>query len=510
MNTFISYLKKWVSICPKNLAVSDEKVAFTYKELKCVVAGLQKAYLKIGISKGDIVGVSHVNGCFLVANYLALFGLGVLIIPFPDEGEVKEYLKIFEEIIPKYIIYSKNTSIIYEGVRKKIKFKDNEDAVNYVVEGKEVNKKIQNIKINENIEFKCTPLVMHIVNNELYDLEEGKQYWNITSGSTGKIKIANVSTSKIILNAIASNRCFPLTSEDNYCCLFSTGMHPHELFARPLVAGSGNVLLRSNSIARLDSYIFEKKITQMVAVPAIYKILLQIKLTKANWINVKYLLSGGEVTNYFIRKEFFKATGKKIIPVWGSTETSGLVFYVPEDLLLQEDNYIGIPLPEYKVKVDDRTNRLLIKGLACFDGYCNVDNNKYFTEDGYYMSDDIVERNEFGVYQYHGRIDDIVKIKGKKVNLSLLQKEFGKLDGVVFVQVVCIEIEDEKVLGIFCVMREGKGLNCTEINKQINGNIPYQLIDLKTMPLLPSKKVDRKKLEIILKDILTSKRIVKE
>ena len=95
MNTFISYLKKWVSICPKNLAVSDEKVAFTYKELKCVVAGLQKAYLKIGISKGDIVGVSHVNGCFLVANYLALFGLGVLIIPFPDEGEVKEYLKIF-------------------------------------------------------------------------------------------------------------------------------------------------------------------------------------------------------------------------------------------------------------------------------------------------------------------------------------------------------------------------------------------------------------------------------
>lgn len=500
MNTLISFLKKWASICPEHLAVTDEKITFTYKELRQVVAKLQKAYLKVGISKGDIVGVAHINGCFLVANYLALFGLGVSVIPFPDEGEVQEYLKIFEEIVPKCVIYSKSTSVICEGVRKKISFQDNEKIVNYVVEGKEIYEKIRKVNTSENIVFKYIPLAMSKSDSDLYDLEGGNQYWNITSGSTGRIKIANVSTSKIVLNAIASNRCFPLTLEDNYCCMFSTGMHPHELFTRPLVAGSGNVLLRSNSVVRLDRYIAEKRITQIVAVPAIYKTLLQMTLKKENWKNIKYLLSGGEVTNYYIRKKFYEVTGKKITPVWGSTETSGLTFFVPEELLLQEDNYIGIHLPEYQVRIDEKTGRLQIKGLACFDGYCNVDNARYFTEDGYYISDDLVICNECGVYQYQGRIDDIVKIKGKKRNLSLLKKELGKLDGVVCIEVICTEIENERVLGIFCVMRGEKRISQAMINKQINGDIPYKLMYLKTMPLLPSKKTDRKKLELMLRN----------
>lgn len=499
MKTFISYLKKWATDRPDSLAVSDEKSKFSYRELADKVSELQVAYIELGINKGDVIGVAHVSSCLLVANYLALFGLGAHLLPLPDEGEKSDYLKVFEEVIPKYIIYSSNAGIIYEE-KQKIHFLCDDVADNYVVEGKEVLQKLECINGNKDLGFKSIPVIIGKASEELYDLEEGKQYLNITSGSTGKIKIANVSTYKIILNAIASNNSFPLKYNDNYCCMFSTGMHPHELFAKPLIAGSGNVLLRLSSIIRFDKYVYEKNITQIVAVPAIYKILLEIGLNKHNWSNVKYILSGGEITNYFVRKEFFAATEKKIIPVWGSTETTGLVFYVPEELLLTEDNYIGVPLPEYSVKVEDETNRLMIKGAACFEGYCNVDNNKYFSKDGYYITDDIVKKDERGIYQYCGRINEIVKINGKKVNLSLLKQALLKEEEVANVEIICNEVDNDKLLGVFCVLKRGKKLNYDSVSRLLSVKAKYHIFILDTFPLLPSKKIDYVKLKSMVQE----------
>lgn len=499
MKTFISYLKMWAVDRPNSLAVSDENSMFTYKELANKVSALQETYIKIGIKKGDVIGVAHVSSCLLVANYLALFGLGALLLPLPDEGEVSDYLKVFKEIIPKYIIYSTNARIILDK-KQKINFLCNTVADNYVVEGKEVLQKLEVVNRDIGLEFRSIPVINDKLSETLYDLEGDKQYLNITSGSTGRIKIANVSTYKIILNAIASNNCFPLKQNDNYCCMFSTGMHPHELFARPLIAGSGNVLLRSSSIVRFDKYVYEKEITQIVAVPAIYKILLEIGLNKDNWSNVKYILSGGETTNYFVRKEFYAATKKKIIPVWGSTETTGLVFYVPEELLLTEDNYIGVSLPEYNVKVDEKTNRLMIKGTACFEGYCNVDNSKYFSKDGYYITDDIVKKDERNIYQYCGRINEIVKINGKKVNLSLLKHELSKLEEIANVEIICTEVDNDKILGVFCMLKKGKQLNHDNVSKLLSGKARYHVFVLDTIPLLPSKKIDYVKLKSMVQE----------
>ncbi len=488
LKTLIGYLKKWAMERPDGLAVADEKVSFSYKELANKVSELQVAYKELGVDKGNVIGLAHINSCLLVANYLALFGIGAFLIPLPDEGAVEDYQKIFAEVIPKYVIYSANTKIICEEKRK-IQFACNTVADNYAVEGNEILSKLERLSENKNLELECIPVNTHGVSAELFDLEEGKQYLNITSGSTGRIKIANVSTYNIILNAIASNNRFPINRNDNYCCLFSTGMHPHELFARPLIAGSGNVLLRSGSIIRFDRYVAEKNITHIVAVPSIYKLLLELGLHKENWNNVKSLLSGGEVTNYFVRKEFYAATGKKIIPVWGSTETTGLVFYVPEEFLLVEDNYIGIPLPEYSVKIEEETNRLMIKGEACFNGYWNVDNKKYFSEDGFYITDDIVD-SEKGVYRYCGRINQIVKINGKKVNLALLRQEVTKQEEIAGVEIICAEIDNDKMLGVFCVLKEGKELNHDNLSTLLSSKVRYKVFILDRFPLLPSKKIN--------------------
>lgn len=505
MQTLISYVNKWAITRGEQIAISDEENIITYKELKDIICKLQKFYLDYGLERGDIVGIACIKDYMLIAHYLALFGLGISIVPLPCEANLNELTKIILDIKPKYIIISSKTCIINQGIKHKIYIDGNNTSNSYIINGiTELISICESIKYNK-IVIKADPVETFNFNDFIYDLENEneKQYFNLTSGSTANVKIANVSTSKIIANAIAVNDYFILNKNDNYCCMFSTDMHPHELFARSLIAGCGTILLKAKSIKNMNEYIVKKNITQIMAVPSIYNTLLDIGTDKKYWNNVKYILSSGEPTNYILRKNFYSITGKKIIPVWGSTETTGVVFYVPERKVLDSNNYIGIPFKGYQVKIDDNTSELLIKGKSCFDGYRNEKKDNLFTLDGYYKTKDIAEKDENNIYKFCGRTDDIVKINGRKINLALIKNKLESLQFVHNIEIVHTQTsKSENILGIFCVKNEKKILNDEIIRNQLNNilNTPirFEIINLESMPTLSSNKINRQALKNIL------------
>jgi long-chain acyl-CoA synthetase len=107
--------------------------------------------------------------------------------------------------------------------------------------------------------------------------------------------------------------------------MFPVSSHPHELFARPLYLGGTIVLTDTIYPKSIAAAISEHRVTCMMAVASIYDTL--ARLQEASLFNLSSLRipeSGGMHTNPILAQKFKERFEVPVIPVWGSTETSGM------------------------------------------------------------------------------------------------------------------------------------------------------------------------------------------
>ncbi|WP_214803158.1 class I adenylate-forming enzyme family protein [Exiguobacterium sp. ERU656] len=472
MDTLIQYVEFWAEKQGNKIALIDRNNSWSYKKLKNKISDLQRFFTEYGLKKGDTIGFSGEKSVNLVSVYISLFGLGINVVPLPEKMNVNkkidETLRISNcDYVIKHDYYNDEFWI---------------DAVNDFLnceKGKRINIRS---KSNES--------------SELIDFDE-KTYFNLTSGSTGDPKIVNVKNKKLIFNAKAVNAKYPMLTSDCYTCFFSTDMHPHELFVKPLISGAKCLLINTDELINLDNILRKNNISHMLLTPHTLKSMLKISKDFNSWSSIKNILIGGEFVPLSLRKSCFEKTGRLVTVAWGSTETSGISITLPEEIAFTDESFIGEALPGYEVKVDKETKELLIKSDSCLDSYKNFNGENPLTTDGFYKTGDLAEISEDGLIKLNGRKNSLVKVNGRKIPLNILEIKALKIPELD--EVYVMNHIDESLITVFYSADTKYQSKVRVLLKNLLeihlSDVSYRIVYLEEIPKLENGKTNRDYLE---------------
>ena len=125
-----------------------------------------------------------------------------------------------------------------------------------------------------------------------------------------------------------------------------------------------------------------------------------------------------------LNEAFRAATGVPIVPVWGSTETTGIALACPVGEPFPLDS-IGRPCPHYEVRLVDEaglelavgaTGEMLIRGPAVMAGYAgDAAGTAQALAGGWYHTGDLATADADGFYYFRGRRTSMIKVGGLKV-----------------------------------------------------------------------------------------------
>ncbi|WP_042201568.1 class I adenylate-forming enzyme family protein [Paenibacillus camerounensis] len=480
MYTFNDYLEQWAGRIGGSPAVADAEQELTYSMLLCKVRELQGYLHSRGLREGDVVGISAPRCVSLVLLYVAALGLGLSVVPLPEQAAEIRLQQILSLIPVNVLIQYEGYS--QPGSKSYVMYRIRPAKDGYI---KETDRTFIPYQLSDSYAgYTYSPS------------EANASYYNLTSGSTGGVKAVRTGSREIIMNALLVSERLPLNTEDCYCCLFAPDMHPHELFARPLLFGARCLLVANHELRSFGHHMREHRLTHLLATPHTLSNLLKICQGREDWQGIKFLLGTGENVPYDLRFKFYNRTGKKLISVWGCTETTGIVLVMPEASFLEEGTILGLPVPGYELIIEPGSGELLIRGDSVMKGYWNYEEQQPVDQNGYYHTGDTVTCNADGVLTFTGRTDSFIKAAGRRISLHELEQQIGSLPGIVEIAAVYSDVSH--TVGIFYSANSESSRMYPDILQLLNDALTptkFRVMQCAGLPKLTSGKINKKELE---------------
>ena len=113
--------------------------------------------------------------------------------------------------------------------------------------------------------------------------------------------------------------------------------------------------------------------TSFAGVPYTYQMLLQTGLLKTKGASLKMLTqAGGRLEERHIQQMYELALARnwKFYVMYGQTEATARISYVPFEQLAEKIGSVGIAIPEGSLGVDQETGELSVQRSECDDGIC--------------------------------------------------------------------------------------------------------------------------------------------
>lgn len=332
---------------------------------------------------------------------------------------------------------------------------------------------------------------------------EDEFYLNVTSASTGQAKVAPTTHCQLLANTEGVSRTLGLNGEDVHTSLFGVYGHPHELFMRGLCLGGRTVLSEKRYPRDLLRVIADKGVTAVMALPPQLLTLSHLwRRSDSDLSRVRMAEAGGMHVSNDLMESFIEKTGVEIVPVWGSTETSGVV--------LVGDS--GVPgfgrvVSGYSVELrdlqggkleGDGSGELWISGAGVVRRYLGdrPQTEEAFLDD-WYRTGDIFRREE-GRLVFLGRRGGLIKASGLKVYPLEVELAILKHPSVVD---ACVVGRDHPTRGeipsAYIVTRPGRELTAAEMRAYLRKyideyKIPRLINYVHGLPRTASGKIDRR------------------
>ncbi len=259
-----------------------------------------------------------------------------------------------------------------------------------------------------------------------------------TSGSTGTPKQVKISNSNLYENAKSIASYLEISKKDRAITSlplsYSYGL---SVLTSHLYAGA-SVLVSSASIMTRSFWqqIEQYQITGLTGVPYIYEIYKKLKLTDRELPSLKTLTQAGgklapELVTYFA--EYAAKTSRRFFIMYGQTEATARMSYLPSDQVLKNPQSIGFEIPGGRFELIDNENKLITeankegeltyKGPNVMMGYANNRDDLASDEKlGSLHTGDLAYRDKEGRYYITGRKSRFIKVSGLRINLSDVEK----------------------------------------------------------------------------------------
>ncbi|HIP13791.1 MAG TPA: AMP-dependent synthetase [Arcobacter sp.] len=260
-----------------------------------------------------------------------------------------------------------------------------------------------------------------------------------TSGTTGSPKMVKLTKANLYSNCTSIIQYLNIEQSHraitNLPLYYSYGL---SILNTHLEQGSSIVVTDSSIMSKEFWDTFNKfKVTTLSGVPYNYEIFRRIGLMKMNLPSLKYMTQAGGKLNHKLVVEYATWANKNNIDfcvMYGQTEATARMSYLPIEKTLEKDTSIGIAIPNGKFKLKDLSNNkffnevdidgeLIYEGKNIMMGYasCLDDLSKNDELNGILHTGDIARKDKDGYFYITGRLKRFIKIHGNRVGLDEIE-----------------------------------------------------------------------------------------
>lgn len=340
-----------------------------------------------------------------------------------------------------------------------------------------------------------------------------------TSGTVGKPKGVAVPLSAMTAFALYMELAVDLRSDDHFWNMADPGWAYGLYYAitGPLLLGVTTHFCEAGFSAEgaLD-FMKRHQITNFAAAPTAYRLMKASGLfdNAHQTLALRAASSAGEPLNTEVVNWVEKSLGCSVMDHYGQTETG---MTCNNHHTLDHPKHVGgmgVPLPGYRLAILDAEYNELPAGepgvLAVdiehspahfFQGYTWQEKNPFVK--GYYLTGDVVIRNEDGSFQFAGRDDDIITTAGYRVGPTDVENSVMRHPAVA--ESAAVGQPDElrgEVIKSYIVLREGYEPShelAEAIRQQVRERLsthafPRIIEFVDELPKTPSGKIQRFKL----------------
>jgi long-chain acyl-CoA synthetase len=258
-----------------------------------------------------------------------------------------------------------------------------------------------------------------------------------TSGSTGSPKFSRLSSAALASNALAISEYLEITRHDKAPTVqpmaYSFGM---SIINSHLQVGAC-LLLSSHGVMAKEFWDLMRNgaATSFSGVPYTYQILRRIGFETMELPALRTLTqAGGRMDNKLIAHylQHSQARNQQLFIMYGQTEASPRISYVPPQYLSEKIGSIGIAIPGGKLSLDPKNEEIIYVGANVMMGYASTRSDLSRGDDcgGRLATGDCGRVDNDGYYYIEGRIKRFIKLLGNRVNLDevelQLEQTFAK------------------------------------------------------------------------------------
>ncbi len=259
-----------------------------------------------------------------------------------------------------------------------------------------------------------------------------------TSGSTGSPKFVRLTYENLFSNAESIAEYLEIASDDRaITTLPMTYSYGLSIINSHLISGACIILTDAPIIGKEFWTLFkEQNPTTFGGVPFVYDMLKKLRFARMNCPSLKYITQAGGHLSAELVKEYediCKQKGIKFIVMYGQTEATARMAYMPWDKLEGRENSIGIAIPGGEFFLIDDQGTVIdqpdVPGELCYRGpnvslgyaTCREELANGDDNGGVLHTGDVAKRDAEGFYYIVGRKKRFLKIFGNRVNLDEVQ-----------------------------------------------------------------------------------------
>jgi len=277
-----------------------------------------------------------------------------------------------------------------------------------------------------------------------------------TSGSTGSPKFVRLSKRNVLSNAESIAEYLQIDeSERPITTLPMHYSYGISVINSHLIKGA-TILLTEGTVAQREfwSFMKEQKATSIAGVPYIYEMLKMLRFFRMDLPYLRTMTQAGGKLNKDIAKEYIEyaySKGKKFFVMYGQTEATARMSYLPFEKAKDKYASIGIAIPGGKFSlVDSNGNQfeepevdgeLVYTGPNVSLGYaeCRADLAKGDENNGVLHTGDVARRDSDGFYYITGRLKRFVKVWGNRCNLDAVEQMVKSIT----TNCACVGVDDK-------------------------------------------------------------------
>lgn len=496
-------LEERVKTYPNKNFLIQENNHVTFKQLHEKSDRLATSFLKLGMKKGDKIGIIGLNQVEWLYTYFAVAKIGAILVTLNVRyrGEELEYM-VNHSDMKMLVCISELGKFNYVDYLKEFKKRiPLVEHISYI--GKEGS-------FNELLKTEVDEISLNDAKSKI--TKEDHLLMLYTSGTVGRPKGVMITNQSILASGQAQVDHFEVTEHDS-----AIGALPFNhvggitcTMTVALLSASKVYLVPSFHPQTVIEIIQAKKPTIIGGVPTMYNMVFaSIKSDEIDTSNIRLCIVGGsnvEQSVYSSIEEYFPQAS--IVNLFGLSETSGacILSRLTDDISLARQS-IGVAIGDFEMKVVNpegeevphgETGELLVKGDCLADGYYNAkeETDNAFRADWLYTGD-VVSKNDEGYFFYLAREKELYISGGFNIAPTEIENLLTSHDNVQMA--AGIGVPDEKMgeAGVYYIITTEQGkITSEELLKYCQENladykIPREFIFVDELPMTPAGKIQK-------------------